>query len=270
MNVRRAEAGSAIEVRRRLSDRDIAILGDVAKVRLLHARQIERLHFQAGSRLSSVRLARRTLQRLHDLGLLIRLDRRIGGALAGSSGYIYVLNTLGQRLLDISGPAGGQRRRRPWEPSPAFQDHILQISELYVSLRELERDHSNTELIDFQAETACWRRFSNLGGGTVTLKPDAFIQLADGDYEQVSFIEVDRGTEHVPALKRKLAVYIDAYRAGVEQASGDAFPNVVWIVPGAVRADTLATQIKRLLPEHRALFRVVIESNELSTIKGGE
>lgn len=264
---------SASRVRREraaITKRDEAILADVARVRLLTATQIERMHFTEGTETSRARRARRTLKRLHERGLLTRLNRRVGGVHAGSAGYIYGLSTLGQAVVDVSGPAGGQRRRRPWEPSPMFVDHVLEVSEVFVCLRELAHADALIELLEFQAEPAAWRNFLSIRSERITLKPDAYVRLGIGQFEQVSFVEVDRGTEHAPTLKRKLGVYIDAYQAGVEQRNGSPFPAVIWIVPDDKRAAQLKRIIDTMPPEHAAVFAVTTPNNQIQALKGGE
>ena len=134
----------------------------------------------------------------------------------------------------------------------------------------LERLEPDSDLIDFQAEPACWRSYQTYASGAVTLKPDAFVRLGVGLFEQVSFVEVDRSTEHTPTLKRKLSSYIEAFRAGVEQQEGLAFPQVVWIVPDQPRAAMLDGLIARLPPEQQTLFVVCTEINQLHTLKGGD
>lgn len=264
----RLSAARVRRVRSQLSQRDEAVLADVARVRLLSAGQIERLHFCDGTDLSRARRARRTLKRLHERGLLKRLERRVGGVYAGSAGFIYALDTLGQAVLEVSGPAGGRRRRRPWEPSAHFVDHILEVAEIYVTLREHERLDTSVEVLTFETEPSCWRRFS-WQHHQVTLKPDAFVRLGVGDFEQVSFVEVDRGTEHGPTLKRKLAAYTAAFDAGVEQRDQVAFPNVLWIVPDQRRVNQLAQLIDRLPERHCALFTVTTPQRQLEPLKGG-
>lgn len=282
----RISGGRLASLRRQLSERDMAILSDVQRVRLLTARQIERLHFADGpSKASNARRARRVCKRLHEAGLLHRLERRVGGVHAGSAGFIYTLASPAQQLMNSAGPAGGARRRRPWEPSHYFIDHLLEVAELYVLLREHERDTADFTLRTFQAEPAAWRTWTALGGQRLTLKPDAFVAIASrdqtGPYEQVSFVEVDRSTEHRPTIRRKLGVYIDAYRAGVEQSRGrppndspTPFPNVVWIVPNRARAELIRSEIDRLDGNsgHADLFAVTTNtpSNQLNIIEGGE
>ena len=74
----------------RLSARDRAIIGQVAKLRLMSARQIESLHFTDAdheSHLAAARACRRVLERMVQHRLLTRLDRRVGGLRAGSASY---------------------------------------------------------------------------------------------------------------------------------------------------------------------------------------
>lgn len=255
-------------LRLELSTRDTAILDDLGRVRLLTASQIQRLHFADGTTLSRSRRTARVCKRLADLGAVARLDRRVGGVHAGSAGFIYCLDSLGQTVIDAKGPAGGNRRRRPWQPSPMFQDHVLEVAELYVALREAAR-HGDVELLGFDAEPACWRPFVTPAAGAVVLKPDAYVRLGVGEYEQVSFVEIDRGTHHAPALGRKLAVYTAAFTAGVEHDQNTAFPNVLWIVPDQARARVLRSQIARLPAHHRDLFEVTTSEHQLNPLKGG-
>lgn len=265
----RQRRGQIAALQRDLSNRDVSILADLARLRLLQARHIQRLWFADGSSLSAARRSRRVLNRLHGLKLVVRMERRVGGVHAGSSGFIYALSSLGQRLLDVGGPAGGSRRRRPWEPSPMFQDHILAVAELYVCLVEADRTDADLDLLAFDAEPACWRHFSShLNEGDI-LKPDAYVRAGGSQFEQVSFVEIDLGTEHGPALKRKLDVYHRAFTAGVEQAGGEAFPNVLWVMTSDKRRDLIEAHVSRLPPPSRALFTITTSGNEIIHLKGG-
>src|SRR5262245_62962246 len=84
-----------------LSERDRAILADVARVRVLSGRQVERLHFADLAGQHRDRTRRRVLERLTALQLLTTLERRIGGVRAGSAGLVFALGAAGQRLLTL-------------------------------------------------------------------------------------------------------------------------------------------------------------------------
>lgn len=227
----------AVQLERQLSDRDRAIIASLDRVRVASGEQLRRLHLANGNR-SKVRRIQHSLSRLVDLRVLARLDRQVGGVRAGSSGYIYALDVAGQRLASACGPAGGRRLRRPWTPGGGFVAHQLDVTELNVQLVEAERAGA-FELLSFDAEPLCWRTFAGLGGGRVVLKPDAFLRLGLGKYEDSYFIEVDRGTQSGPAITRKLTVYRRYFQTGREQDRWEVFPKVLLLAPHAARAAVL-------------------------------
>src|SRR5690348_5802080 len=79
---------------RTISDRDRAVLTSLARVRVATARQLYRLHFEGVTR----RQARASLGSLAGRRLIARLPRVVGGASAGSTGYVMTLDIAGQRL----------------------------------------------------------------------------------------------------------------------------------------------------------------------------
>lgn len=240
-SVRRRISSHQLErLKNQLTTSDVQMLITLARVRLATGRQLERLHFTASTPPANARRCRRSLERLVHLGLLARLDRRIGGVRAGSSGYVYALDAAGQRLV---GPS--RRPQRPWTPNHSFVAHLLDVTELYVRLTEAERIGA-CELIAFQTEPACWRTFLAPGSHPVTLKPDAFVRLGVGEWEHSWFIEIDRSTESVATLTRKFATYRQYWTSGREQAQHGVFPRVAWLVPDqprhAVLVDVAAAQ----------------------------
>lgn len=252
----RPPAGRLVRLLARLRSRDLAVLRSLARLRLLTGEQVRRLHVAEGSAATQARRARALLQRLADLRLVVRLGRQVGGVHAGSSGFIYGLSGHGQAVLATDGPHGG-RRRRVWETSPSFQDHVLNVAEVYTRLAEAERG-GQIELLAFDAEPACWRGFPGIGGQAVTLKPDAYVRLGIGDLERSAFIEVDRGTESAPTLARKCGVYVAYWRSGSEQAKHDVFPSVVWLASNARGADRIAGVLHRLPRDAQHLFEVAL------------
>ena len=73
---------------------------------------------------------------------------------------------------------------------------------------------------------------------------------ADAESETHSFVEIDRDTEHLPAVLRKSGLYQRYWQSGTEQARNDGlFPLVVWVAPDQQRAD----KIRRAITEDRAL-----------------
>jgi hypothetical protein len=263
---RYASARSVAQLRERLSGRDLAILRQVAELRLMSARQIQAVHFGEaahGNVQAATRARQRVLERLTRDGLLTRLERRIGGVRAGSAGFILGLGGIGQRVLALDGS-----RRRAYEPSYRFVDHTLAVSQLIVDVMVSER-RGLLDLLVSEVEPKCWREFAGLGGGRRLLRPDAFFVLGSGEYELRWFVEVDRGSESLPVLIRKCRVYASYYQSGKEQVEHDGvFPRVCWIMPDELRAERLRAAIERdrTLPDR--LFIVTTSASSLTVLRG--
>jgi hypothetical protein len=183
-----------------LSPRDMAILRTLGRLRLASGEQLHRIHFAQDSN----RNRRRVLRSLWERHLIARLDRRVGGYQAGSSSHLLTLDVAGQRLIDQE--QGRTRWRRPSTPGAPFVAHVLAVTELYTQLVEIDRQ-GKAELLDFDAEPLCWRRFASRSGGTATLKPDAFVRVGIGEYADSFFVEVDRGSESPSTLLAKMTGY---------------------------------------------------------------
>lgn len=254
-----------VDLASRLSMRDQAIIEAVARLRLLSARQLERLLFaeiaHSGTR---ARLARRVLARLVALGILGRLERRVGGVRAGAAGHVYFTAAAGQRLLAFWRGEGLKRTRNPYEPSSAFVRHTLAVAELYVRLIEADRER-RLGLLEFQCEPGCWCPFVGPGAQLV-LKPDARVRLAIGaGEEEHAFLEVDCGTEGRSALTRKCRAYIAYWRSGTER---EVFPRVVWVTTNEQRVKLLGEVCAAMPAEAWKLFMVSTPERVLSVLTG--
>lgn len=249
-----------------LSGRDLAIVGQVADLRLMTARQIEIIHFAPTDHenaAAAARACRRTLERLHREQLLVRLERRIGGARAGSASFIYALGPIGHRVLALSTP-----RPRFREPSATFADHTLAVTQLVVDLTTHARA-GRCDLLVCQPEPVCWRTFS-LAGAPAVLRPDLFVAIGVDEFEYRWFCEIDRGTEHLPALLRKCRTYEQYYASGREQAAHGTFGQVCWIVPTKARAERLSAAIHADRRLTDALFSVVTVDRAVGHLSGGD
>lgn len=250
-----------------LGARDWAILDTLGQVRLATGDQIQRLHFADLKPTSAARVRRRVLQRLTELRLTARLERRIGGVRAGSSGYVYSLGVAGQRLILGHGLAGG-RPRKPWTPSRHFVRHRLGVTETFVRLAMLERNSGHLRIASFETEPECWRSFAGTGGQRRVLKPDAAIVLDHGPWEEHLLLEYDRATEGPAQVRRQLRAYWDYYRSGIEQHRHDVFPRVLWLVPDAERAEWLIDLASREPPESWRLHQIVPVDRLIEAITG--
>ena len=251
-------------LREQLSGNSFSIVRHVAQFRFMTGHQIEQLHFPPShhnNAASAARAARRTLALLVRERVLLRLQRRVGGARAGSGSFIYVLGPVGHRLLALDGP-----RPRYREPSTTFIDHTLGVAQLFVDLSLAERA-GVFDVLDYQSEPDCWRRFSWLGT-PATLRPDLYVALGVGEFEQRWFCEWDNGTEHLPAIVTKCRQYEAYYQSGKEQAAHGVFPRVCWLVRDERRKRALRRAIDaddRLTPQ---LFVVAQRSAAIDIVQG--
>jgi hypothetical protein len=266
MSRRYASEGRLAAVSEAMTDRDWLIVETLQTVKVATAHQLERLHFDPSEDPSSSRHRRRVLSHLVDLQVLGRLERRIGGVRAGSAGFVYGLEVVGQRLLDLRDGSG--RWRPPFTPGLSFLQHRLAITEVYVRLVESQRGGRFHQLVEFAAEPDCWRSFSGRGGGRVLLKPDAYARIANGDYDYLWFIEVDRAAESRPTLKAKCQRYVDYWLSGREDTRSIVFPAVLWLVPDERRAETLAGVIEQLPVDSRRLFQVAVFDLAVDVLTG--
>ncbi|OEJ41212.1 hypothetical protein AR457_10150 [Streptomyces agglomeratus] len=246
-----------------LTERDLAIIFEVGRFKLMSGGQLERLFFADCSDTSRARNRQAVLRRLTGHRVLARLgQRRVGGAQRGSASYLYTLDVAGQHLAQST----SSRPRRPYswyEPTVA---HLLAVAELYVNLTEAARGGRFT-LLDFQAEPYCWRSF-----GHRTLKPDAFLQLGvihpDGRRRKGSFfIEVDRANQYGTKIETKLPQYLAYYQHHRQAEPEQSFPRIVFLAPHEQRANYL----RRLVagrPAERRLFTAGLLDDPLGVLLG--
>lgn len=245
MNSRKLTAARVRALASVLGERDWTVLKEVAQLRFVSADQLACLCFSGPNQPADLRAARRALLRLNRLGVLDRLPRRVGGVKPGSTSFVYCLGLAGQRLSMERGWIR-LRRARSVTPGRLFIRHSLDVAELHTRLVEAAYQ-GGFELLERTSEPACWR-------DNGALKPDSYLQIASGAYEDSYFIEVDRGTEGSWALSEQLARYQSYYESGQEQAEHGVFPKVLWLATDARRTGVIAEQINRLPEPDRHLF----------------
>lgn len=253
----------------RLSARDLAIIERVADLRFVRGDQLTRLCFAGDSDASgAARTARRALLRLVRLDVLERLPRPVGGVRAGSAGFVYYLGFGGQRLAIEHDWLPERHRRRSIVPGTLFVRHALMVAELHTQLVEADRS-GRFELLELAAEPACWRTFGGARGQRTALKPDSYVRLGVGAFEDSYFIEVDRGTEGSRALDRQLRLYATYHASGVEQAARQVFPRTLWLAPTTERVAVIEHCVDRFPVAVQQLFRVAPFAEGLRVIADG-
>jgi protein involved in plasmid replication-relaxation len=247
-----------------LTERDWAIMNEVARVRVLTGRQLQLLHFSDLQGAHCDRTRRRVLSRLTSLTLLTPLERRIGGARAGSAGLVFALGPAGQRLVAPAADTRGTpipRARQPQTPTDRFLGHCLAISQLYVDL-VLATRLGQLALQTFRGEPAAWWQDDS----AAWVKPDAYVVVGQGDVEDAWAIEVDRATESLPTLKRKLLVYLDLAARSDDGPDRSGLPRVLITVPHEPRQRAVHELIRGLPPPADQLFAVVAQDRAVQYI----
>jgi hypothetical protein len=250
-----------------LSPRDLAVIQRLAILRFVTGDQLARLCFDADDPTSARRSARRALLRLVRLELLVRLPRSVGGPRAGSSGFVYRLGVAGRRLAMERGWISGVRSTFERVPGLMFVRHTLDVAELHAQVVEADRA-GHIELLELEAEPACWRKYDQASFQPATLKPDSYVRLGAGEYEDSFFIEVDRGTEGSRAISGQLERYVAYHAEGREQHQHGVFPKVLWTAPDEDRRRAIAGCIERLPNGRRALFETAQFANALECLSG--
>jgi hypothetical protein len=244
----------------RLTDRDRDILEKTSLVRLLTSSHIERLAFHSPTGRSRAVVRSRVLKRLVDWRVLTPLARRIGGMAHGSSESVYALDSAGHALMQLRAiqQSGGQRLRRPSLPGERFVRHALTVSELYVQLVEALRG-SGVRPVDFRSEPDAWIPDGLRG----FLKADAYVVIGVGDVEDAWAIEVDKSTEHLPTIKRKVEVYLEFMKRG-QVGFHEVMPRVLVTVPDYRRLEAVLSVIQRLPEPATTLFHVTTEGEAVA------
>ena len=232
-------------IRASLAPSDMDVLTLLGEHRFLTSRHVARLaHADATTDLAACRAAQRQLRKLYELRLIGCLPRRVGGWGGGQSQTVWHLTESGQRLLNLDGETGETVaiRRRFREPSPQFLAHTLRVADVRAICEHLSHG-KNVGMI--QTEPTCWRDWTGTYGTPAILKPDLYVEIADPDYDYYYFVEADLGSEHMPAIARKAAVYQTYRDTGREQARlGGVFPLILWVTPDQRRADQIIATIR--------------------------
>lgn len=255
-------AGRLAALRWSLDAEQWAVLHDVAMMRVAATLDLQALH--ALRQPLRVRPFRHLLKGMADSGVLARLEgRSVGGRRAGSSGFIYVCGPAGQRLLAAEEPRPMQR---VWTPRPSWLKHALAVSHLYAGLRR-EEHRNSLALKAWAAEPNCWRSHTS-GGLAMVLKPDAYVEVALGDYLDSYFIEVDCGTESPSTLARKFTAFGRYWQTGNEQRSDGVFPQVLWLAPTEKRRQVIAAVAAHQPAATRELHRAAVYDQAMAVFRG--
>lgn len=229
----------------RLSGRDRTLMQAVADLRLVTGRQLDALCFLSLNGHSRAVVRGRVVGRLVAWRVLKLIDRRIGGTMPGSSSAVYGLDSVGEALTTA------KSIKLAANPGERFRAHTLAISQLCADLSLLTHDDSSIRLHEFRAEPDSWWP-DGLSG---LLKPDAYVQLRTPAARLHTWAEIDRSTESIPTLGRKLRSYLDFVQRGQLGPHG-VMPQVVITVIDDRRWRAVTELIAKLPAPAKELFLV--------------
>ena len=92
------------------------------------------------------------------------------------------------------------RYKNKYEPTQHHVEHTLAITEIFVETLETVRNSEKLSFETFSFEPSSWRSYQKLSGIGMTLKPDAYLELVNHDYEDHYFLEIDRSTESLARI----------------------------------------------------------------------
>ena len=81
------------------------------------------------------------------------------------------------------------------------------------------------------------------------------------------FVEIDRATESLTAIRRQGRAYLDYYASGAE--AGGVMPRVAWLTPDTRRADGLRAALHDLGSVSAELFAAAPQDAVLPLLSGG-
>ena len=252
------------------TDNDTQILYFLSQARFATTNQLARLFFASSMRAdTAIRRTNCALQSLKKAGLVSHLKRRIGGARRGSASYVWQITFQGLKLLKSQDDSITLRYKNQYEPTQHHVEHTLAITEVFIETLEAVRDSEKLSLEIFSFEPNSWRSYQKLSGIGRTLKPDAYLELVNHDYEDHYFLEIDRSTESLARVVNTCKKYIEYYRSGIEQRQKEVFPFVLWIVPDDKRKLAISKAIQKELYNFWELFTVITLEEYPDYIKGG-
>jgi DNA-binding Lrp family transcriptional regulator len=231
----------------RLTERDLEILRQVRRHRLLSSRQLTRL-------LGSPQPLLRRLHLLFHHGYLDRPKAQLDYFhRLGSRPFVYGLTPKGGRVLEPEGRP--VTRHDHLNLTRRHLEHTLLVAEVMVTLELAVRVREDVRLERVEEPDPRWSVTVEHGGASrrVGLVPDQVVVLEQAGQRIVVCLEADRGTMPVTraslawsSVWRKLLAYVAVWTAGRHRQFGASRLRVLTVAGSATRLDALRTVCERL------------------------
>lgn len=211
----------------RLTSRDIKIVLDIYKHRLLSSQHIEAKFFPSNKQNKHTRRSacQRRLQLLFHHGFLARIPQPVILG-EGRAPFVYALDSAGADL--VAAQLGVDRAEIGWQPkhnevSSLFLEHSLAINDLRVAITLLARqqdwkllkwiDDTTFKTKAYKEKVPFWMR----GARVTRAYPDGYFHLQQGQNNAHFFLEIDRGTMSNTRWQAKVEAYLNFRAAGLSQ-----------------------------------------------------
>jgi hypothetical protein len=226
-----------------LTERDQKIIQAVWKYRFLASSQIKELFFGSKSK------ADRRLRELYDHGYL---DRIAIPQVQGRGELVYALCDKGAELLVREN--GLARKDLKWSRQknkiqPQFLQHELNLAQFRMAVEKSIYLLPNAKLLYWlsgeEIKAKFQTRFSAHEYGRSNkrdsgLRPDAYFGIETDKGKLYFFVEIDRGTESLKVIQKKIELYFNAYSKGLfEQSMGVKKFRVLFVVEDEKRLKTI-------------------------------
>lgn len=225
---------------RRLTARDLEVLGHLARFRYLNSVQVEGFLFDGSTVRPHSRevLSRRILASLRRRGLVAATARAVGGIGGGSVRSAYFLTEAGRSAV-VEVAAGSVP---PCPRGGRLVEHALATADVALSFRRSADARTGHELSTWECD---WEVARTLGPSLV--RPDARLAYLTETWELDAFVEIDRGTERPAAFAAKVAAYLALYRSGAWRERLAVWPLILTVTPTVVRAAALRRTVELVL-----------------------
>lgn len=252
-----------------ITERDLRVLSAVASYRFLTTQQVDKLYF------GSISQTRHRLFLLWQNRLLERLFQPVV-AFEGTSSAIYALARPGAMLLaermgadpaTLKPLTHGQARR-----SAYFLDHTLRRNDFRICLELACRGGEDMRLLYWrqnaeEVKDAVWVDSGPGRGERVPLVPDGFFGLSAGGKKLYFLVEIDRGTETIKHVGRKLKGYYSWWQGG-GSVRRFGIPNVrvLVVTTGRTRHDNILRAALAVRDDYRGTGLIWLATDESVTL----
>ena len=202
--------------------RQIQVLRLLRAHRFMDVAQVHAVVFAPVSR----RACQRCLTTLFRQGLVVRARAVAGGLGGGSQAYVYGLSARGADTLahiDDAPRAQIPYVRDPDAFSPQRARHQLAVNQCFIALWRALGSTAGHSLVRWNSDPHLRMRYGTTGRSHV-IHPDGLAQVRNPRGDHWLFFEIDRGTEELRRISRKVHRYAHFWRSRAWRSEFPVFP----------------------------------------------